>query len=285
MCVCVRLNVVIQKRLSLCSDILGSISVAWGVNWSCHSSSRQAWWSRGMFRGLGVGVGGSSCFNCLRSLANSLGLECVWPLLSLLHTPALCASPSVEQLVGRFSLRIFRNRAKYCESSVTVSALLFISRLSHSVFHSFRGVFLWLTDPFDSQLSVWCRVSLHMDLKEWKLSKFNSLYVLCVKFQFNILMFFSRISVHVTLDIKANAGRPLAQILQCYKMLFSCHITAKINTYPCKLKLFPFLGGLNKSAKSGAPEFCMWNFISGKADFFSDSSHWTPNINSLKWPY
>lgn len=83
-----------------------------------------------------------------------------------------------------------------------------------------------------------------------------------------ILMFFSRISVHVTLDIKANAGRPLAQILQCYKMLFSCHITAKIKTYQWKLKLFPFLGGLNKSAKSGAPEFCMWNFISGKADFF-----------------
>lgn len=194
---------------------------------------------------------------------------CVTSSLSPSHSRAraLCASPSVEQLVGRFSLRIFRNRAKYCESSVTVSALLFISQLSHSVSHSFRGVFLWLTDPFDSQLSVWCRVSLHMDLKEWKLSKFNSLYVLCVKFQFNSYVF-SRISVHVTLDIKANAGRPLAQILQCYKMLFSCHITAKIKTYQWKLKLFPFLGGLNKSAKSGAPEFCMWNFISGKADFF-----------------
>lgn len=195
MCVCVRLNVVIQKRLSLCSDILGSISVAWGVNWSCHSSSRQAWWSRGMFRGLGVGVGGSSCFNCLRSLANSLGLECVWPLLSLLHTPALALCARRPQSSSSWE----DSRSGFFETGPNIARARSQSRrfsLSHSsptLCPTLSMVFFcdWLTPLI---LSFLCDAVFLCTWTEWKLSKFNSLYVLCVKFQFNSYVFFQDIS-------------------------------------------------------------------------------------------
>lgn len=61
-----------------------------------------------MFRGSRAGE--SSCFNCLRSLADSLGLECLWPRLLLLRTPSLGVSLSqcqtVERFVGRFLVQI-----------------------------------------------------------------------------------------------------------------------------------------------------------------------------------
>lgn len=113
---------------------------------------------------------GSSCFNCLRSLADSLGLECVWPPLSLPHTPSLALCVSLALSDGRAArgkilrsrLAECRNPAKYHKSSVTVSTL-FRSLTAFSLYLDY--IFVWLTDSFDTKLFVCTRcVCVHMNL-------------------------------------------------------------------------------------------------------------------------
>lgn len=133
------------------------------MKWSLQWCSRRDWRSRGMFRGVGVGghrlliVWGvwptlwdwnvcdllSRCFTLPRSLPVCL---------------SLCQT--VERLVGRFFVQTAecRNRAKYHKSSVTVSALFTLSQLT------LHYIFVSLTDPFDTRLSLWTCLCAHIHL-------------------------------------------------------------------------------------------------------------------------
>lgn len=86
---------------SLIKCHLGSISVSQGVKWSLQMGLME--WIDVL---RGWGVGGLSCFNCLRSLADSLGLECcvtssLAPSHSLARSLCLCTLSNSQGVHGK----------------------------------------------------------------------------------------------------------------------------------------------------------------------------------------
>lgn len=152
-CACVRICVYFwvmscTKGWVSCSGILGSMSVSQGVEWGLHWSSRQDWWNRGMFKG------GSSCFNCLRSLADSLGLWNVCDLLS--RSLTLTLSLSLALLDGRTArgkiLRPDCRVSKWSQISQELSQILFtLSQLS-------------LFSRLHRSISITCSLSINRSL-------------------------------------------------------------------------------------------------------------------------